>query len=72
MKGTPSEGRTISKRRKMVGLTQHSLAMDSGVNVQRITAAETGRTILTDDELLRIRKTLRQRAQKVFDSVAHV
>jgi predicted transcriptional regulator len=71
MAAYPSEARTISKKRRMVGLTQHSLAIESKVNVQRITGFETGRISLEPDELLRIRKTLRARASKVFDAVAN-
>jgi predicted transcriptional regulator len=72
MRKQTNEGRTLSKRRKLCGLTQHALAEQSGVNVQRITFAETGRIALDDSELNRIRVALKQRAQKVFDSVAGV
>jgi transcriptional regulator with XRE-family HTH domain len=65
-----NEGRTISRKRRMVGLTQHSLAEASGVNVQRITYFETGRLLLEPQELDRIRKALKNRAQKAMDTVS--
>jgi predicted transcriptional regulator len=71
MAGYPSEARTISKRRKMCGLTQFNLAQASGISIQKIVNFETGRIALDADELGRIRKCLRQRAQKVFDAVAN-
>jgi transcriptional regulator with XRE-family HTH domain len=65
-----SEGRTISKKRKLVGLTQHSLAVATGIDVQRITYAETGRLLLEPQELDRIRKALKSRAAKAMDAVS--
>jgi transcriptional regulator with XRE-family HTH domain len=65
-KNQTGEGTTIGKRRRMVGLTQFALAQQSGVSVQRLTFFETGRLTLDDAELERIRKTLKQRAHKVF------
>jgi len=65
-----SAGKTISKQRRSVGLTQHDLAQKAGVDVQRITFFETGRIALDDSELNRIRTALKTRAQKVFDAVA--
>jgi transcriptional regulator with XRE-family HTH domain len=64
------EGRTISRKRKLVGLTQHSLAQASGVNVQRISFAETGRITLEPEEINRIRKALKNRAAKAMDAVS--
>jgi predicted transcriptional regulator len=65
-----SAGRTIGKKRRMVGLTQHHLARESKVPVQRITYFETGRLLLEPDEIDRIRKALKNRAQKAMDSVS--
>lgn len=65
-----SEGRTISRKRKLVGLTQHSLALAANVDVQRITYAETGRLSLEPGELDRIRTALKRRAQKAMDAVS--
>ena len=70
MANKQSQGRTISKKRKLVGLTQHSLAQASGVNVQRITFFETGRLALDPDEIERIRKALKTRAVKAMDAVS--
>ena len=67
---TGSAGKTISKQRRSVGLTQHALAQKAGVDVQKITFFETGRIILDDAELNRIRTAIKTTAQKVFDSVA--
>jgi transcriptional regulator with XRE-family HTH domain len=64
------EGKTIGKKRKLVGLTQHSLAVATGIDVQRITYFETGRLLLEPQELDRIRKALKNRAQKAMDAVS--
>jgi transcriptional regulator with XRE-family HTH domain len=69
MANKQSEGRTISKKRKLVGLTQSRLAQESRVAVQRITYFETGRLILQPDEIERIRKALKNQAQKAFHAV---
>jgi transcriptional regulator with XRE-family HTH domain len=65
-----SEGRTISRKRKLVGFTQAALAQESGVPVQRITYFETGRIPLLPTELDRIRAALKRRAQRAFDAVS--
>jgi predicted transcriptional regulator len=71
MRNETGSGKTISRRRRLVGLTQHALAKKSRVPVQKITFAETGRAELTPEELNRIWSALRVRAQKVFDAVAN-
>jgi predicted transcriptional regulator len=63
-------GRTIQRKRQLVGLTQHTLSKATNIPVQRITFAETGRVDLTPDELDRIWNVLRQRARKAMDAVA--
>jgi len=61
--------RSIARKRHLVGLTQHKLAEASGIAVQRITTFETGRLVLEDQELDRIRVVLKKRALKAMDAV---
>lgn len=65
-----NSNRNLAKRRRMVGLTQHNLAKESGVPVARITYAETGRLTLDDSELDKLDAVLRKRAAKAMDAVS--
>lgn len=57
--------RELVRERKDVGLTQFSLARASGVSRARISYAETGRLVLTEVELEKIRSAIRRRAAKI-------
>jgi predicted transcriptional regulator len=60
----------IAKKRRMVGLTQHQLADETGIPVSRVVFAETGRIELEPEELDRVRDVFRQRAKKAMAAVA--
>ncbi len=62
--------RGLGKRRKMCGITQHQLARDANVSLNRLVFCETGRADLTPEELERVQRVLRQRARKAMDAVA--
>lgn len=62
-------GRSLAKRRRMTGLTQHDLARLTGIPVSRIAFAETGRLDLEPQEVDKIRTSLRKRAKTVMDSL---
>jgi predicted transcriptional regulator len=61
--------RGLGKKRRMVGLTQHDLARLTGIPVSRIVFVETGRLDLEPDELISIRRVLKQRARQVAKDV---
>ena len=63
------EGRNVARKRRSLGMTQRYLAKAAGLNEARVSAFETGRAELEADELHRIRKVIKQRAQFVVDSV---
>jgi predicted transcriptional regulator len=62
-------GRSLARKRKSVGLTQHQLAAAAGLSVAKIAFVETGRASLEPDELHRIRKVLKKQAQRAMDSL---
>jgi predicted transcriptional regulator len=69
-RGAPAnQFRTIAKRRRELGMTQHNLADASGVLFSRIKYAETGRLILEPHEIERLRDALRRRAERLMDAV---
>jgi predicted transcriptional regulator len=70
MKRKQHEGRSLGKKRKMLGLTQHDLARQANLSVNRIVFAETGRICLEPDEIDRVRGVFRKRARQAMDAVA--
>ena len=64
-----AQGRTIAKRRRAVGLTQHQLSDLTGIAAMRICFIETDRCVALPDELDRIRQALRQRLKQVNKEV---
>jgi DNA-binding XRE family transcriptional regulator len=60
----------LRQQRRMVGLTQHQVAQQADIPINRIVFAETGRIALRPDEEKRIAKVLKTRAQKAFDAVS--
>jgi transcriptional regulator with XRE-family HTH domain len=62
--------RALAKRRRMLGLTQHQVAQATGIPVNKIVFAETGRCILEPSELDAIRSVLKARAREVTKELA--
>ena len=60
----------LAKQRRMVGLTQLALARMTGIAVQKITFAETGRTKLSGAEIEKIRGAFARRAAHIAASIA--
>lgn len=58
-------GRTLAKRRRMLGATQHDIARATGLSINRVVFIETGRVVPEPEELDRIRHALRKRARKI-------
>lgn len=58
-------GRTLARKRRAVGLTQHDVARLTGISPNRIAFAETDRLILLPSELDSIRAVLKERARTV-------
>jgi transcriptional regulator with XRE-family HTH domain len=54
----------IAKLRRRTGTTQHVLAAETGIGLNRIVFYETGRTELLPEEVDKIRKVLKQRARQ--------
>jgi hypothetical protein len=54
----------------MVGLTQHQVAQQADIPINRIVYAETGRIELKREEKKRIEKVLRKRVQIAQDAIA--
>jgi transcriptional regulator with XRE-family HTH domain len=65
----PNECKHIAKRRRALGMTQHTLAAASGVLFSRLKYAETGRLILSADEIEKLRAALGRRARRLMDAV---
>jgi predicted transcriptional regulator len=65
----PNEFKSIAKRRRELGLTQHSLASSARVLFSRLKYAETGRLVLEPQEVERLRDALRRRARRLLDAV---
>jgi transcriptional regulator with XRE-family HTH domain len=65
-----SQGRTIAKKRRLLGLTQHQVAQAVGIGVNRLVFFETGRCTLLPEELDSIRSVLKKRAQKSLELVS--
>ncbi|HLV96637.1 MAG TPA: helix-turn-helix transcriptional regulator [Candidatus Acidoferrales bacterium] len=63
---------TLKKQRRMCGLSQKALAERSGILYSRITFAETGRRMLTKEELRRYREVLRERLREISRKVVAV
>jgi len=61
--------KTLARKRRLLGLTQHNVAQEANIPINRIVFAETGRVSLEDDELDRIRTVFRRRAQKAMAAV---
>lgn len=59
-----TENQAIAKLRRRTGTTQHVLAAETGIGLNRIVFYETGRTDLLPEEIDRIRKVLKQRARQ--------
>jgi hypothetical protein len=70
-KGNSSAGsdRGLARKRRLCGLTQHAVAQQANVPLQRITYAETGRIDLEPDERERIKNVFRNRVRKAMDAV---
>jgi predicted transcriptional regulator len=64
-----SDHKTLSRKRKLLGLTQHNVAQEANIPINRLVFAETGRVTLEQDELDRIRTVFRRRAQKAMAAV---
>lgn len=62
--------RGLGRKRRMCGITQHELARDANVSLNRLVFAETGRSDLNPEELERVQSVLRQRARKAMEAVA--
>jgi hypothetical protein len=62
--------RSLGRKRRMLGLTQHALSREANVLLSRLIYAETGRITLEQDELDRIRHVFRQRAKKAMELVS--
>jgi predicted transcriptional regulator len=62
-------GRTLAKKRRMVGMTQHEVAELANVSLTRIVYGETGRLDLEPEEVARVRQVLRQRLKQVVAEV---
>jgi DNA-binding XRE family transcriptional regulator len=60
----------LGKKRRMLGLTQHQVAQATGISLNRLVFAETGRMDLEPDERAKVMQLLRQRARKVSAMVA--
>jgi len=72
MKGSNTAGadRTLGKKRRMLGMTQHDLSRQTDIPVGRIVFAETGRADYTEAERERVRTAFRRRAAKAMDAVS--
>jgi len=57
--------RGLAKRRRDLGLTQHSLSRLTGIPLTKLTFAESGRADLTVDEVATIQKVLKERVRKL-------
>jgi hypothetical protein len=64
-----SEGRTIAKRRRMLGLTQHELCRATNMGLNRLVFFETGRCELLPEEIDSIRTVLKKRARRSLEMV---
>lgn len=62
-------GRSLARKRKLLGLTQHEVARQADIPINRVVFAETSRIILEPDELDRIRGVFKRRVQKAVDAV---
>lgn len=62
--------RPLSKRRRMLGLTQHQLAERADLPLWKISWSETGRVKLTAEETEQIRTAFAQRAAEIAASLS--
>jgi transcriptional regulator with XRE-family HTH domain len=62
--------RQLAKKRRMLGLTQHQVSRLTGISLNRLVYAETGRTELSPEERERCMSLFRQVLQKVVALVA--
>jgi transcriptional regulator with XRE-family HTH domain len=60
------EGRSLARKRRQLGLTQHDLARAVGISVNRLVFAETGRVTLEPETLHKIRHVLRKHARRML------
>jgi len=60
----------LSKRRRMLGLTQHELAHRADLPLWKISWSETGRVKLTAEETEKIRAAFAQRAAEIAASLS--
>jgi DNA-binding XRE family transcriptional regulator len=66
-----SENRNIASLRRRTGMTQHELARQTGIAVNRIVFFETERIVLEPQEIDKVRSVLRKRArQTAADAVS--
>jgi hypothetical protein len=63
---------TIAKLRRRTGTTQHVLAAETGIGLNRLVFYETGRTELLPEEVDRIRKVLKHRARQTASDAVGV
>lgn len=68
-KAIRAQGRTLARKRRAVGLTQHQIADLTGIAAMRICFIETDRCVATPDELDRIRHALKTRLREVNKEV---
>ncbi len=64
-----TDARALARKRRLVGLTQHSLSEATGIPVARIAYGETGRIVFEPTELDKIRAVLRARGKQVAAAV---
>jgi predicted transcriptional regulator len=64
-----SELKLIVDCRRMLGLTQQAISEQAKISPNRLAFAETGRLDLRPDEIERIRKVIKRRAQRVISEV---
>jgi DNA-binding XRE family transcriptional regulator len=60
------DGRSLARKRRQLGLTQHDLAKAVGISVNRLVFAETGRVLLDSETMHKIRHALRKHARRML------
>lgn len=63
------QGRTLARKRRAIGLTQHQLAAATSIPINKIVYIETGRAVPLPSELDAIRSVLKKRARQVVAMV---
>ena len=56
-------GRSLARKRRSVGLTQHQVSHAAGIPINKLVYVETGRASLEPNEMERVRKVLERQAR---------